>query len=230
MTFQIVGHPGTLSMSLLCRFFLACCLATFAVVGAPSTVHAHPHAWIDLRSTVKLDDEGRITALVLDWTFGLYYSAFILEGIVEAGTPLQQTLNETTHENLSNLREFDYFTVVKVDGEKQDLGAAEHFETAIKDNRYWMRFEIPLIEPINPKTRAVAYAVYDPTYYIEIVYAEDGERVGFENPGVSACIAEIIEPNPSTEVIGFATSLDQTQSGGDTLGKHFAETVRLSCQ
>ena len=41
-----------------------------------STAQAHPHAWIDLRSTVVLDDAGRITAIEQQWLFDPLYTVF----------------------------------------------------------------------------------------------------------------------------------------------------------
>ncbi|OEJ66919.1 DUF1007 family protein [Magnetovibrio blakemorei] len=216
---------------LLLRLLVANVVAVIVWIAASPLAQAHPHAWIDLRSTVKQDEQGRVSALVMDWTFGLYYSAFILEDILKQGTPspenLAKLLNETASENLKNLREYDYFTVVKADDEKQTLGDVAEFKTEIRDQRLWMRFEIPLPTPIDPKAHKITYAVFDPTYYIEILYAEKGPLVTFEN--TNTCQAEIIAPTPPTEVIGLAASLDQTQNGGDTLGTYFAETVALTC-
>ena len=42
---------------------------------APGDTLAHPHAWIDLRSRVVLDDGGRVRALELDWLFDDFYTA-----------------------------------------------------------------------------------------------------------------------------------------------------------
>jgi len=215
----------------LLRLLVINALSGVVLVVMTLAAQAHPHAWIDLRSTVKHDEQGRVSALVMDWTFGQYYSAFILEDILKQGTPtpekLAEMLNATGRENLTNLREYDYFTVVKADGEKQTLGDVVEFKTEIRDRRLWMRFEIPLPTPIDPKVHKITYAVFDPTYYIEILYAEKGPLVTFE--GTNTCQAEIIAPTPPTEVIGLAASLDQTQSGGDTLGAYFAETVALTC-
>lgn len=223
-------YTQTFTKALLRRLIVNV-LAVVVWMAMSPAAQAHPHAWIDLRSTVKQDEQGRVSALVLDWTFDEYYSAFILEDILKQGTPspekLAETLNATGRENLNNLREYDYFTVIKADGEKQTLGDVIEFKTDIRDQRLWMRFEIPLPAPIDPKAHKITYAVFDPTYYIEMIYAEKGPLVTFE--GASTCQAEIIPPAPPTEVIGLAASLDQTQSGGDTLGAYFAETVALTC-
>lgn len=229
---QTIKHMGTLLMPSLRRLLFTVCLAAIALVGMVRVAQTHPHAWIDLQSTVKLDERGQIVALVVDWTFGVYYTAFILEGVLDAGTPLAETLDAVARENLTNLREFDYFTTLKADGEKQKLADVQSFETAVRDNRLWMRFEIPLATPVDPKAHTVTYAVYDPAYYIEILYVEQGERVAIAAPSTKTapCTAEIIAPTPSAEVIGFAASLDTTQSGGASLGEQFAETVKLSCK
>lgn len=149
---------------------------------------------------------------------------------MDAGTPAQDTLEAIARENITNLREFDYFTTIHVDGQAIPLGKVRRFETTVRDNRFWMRFEIPLLKPIDPTTHDVTFAVYDPTYYIEIAYTDDGEPVQFDGQNNRSCYADIIPPAPSTEVIGLAVRLDQTQSGGDTLGQHFAETVKILCK
>ncbi len=49
----------------------------FAAVSLPA--RAHPHAWIDLRSTVVLDAAGRVTAIEQQWLFDQFYTVFVTD-------------------------------------------------------------------------------------------------------------------------------------------------------
>jgi ABC-type uncharacterized transport system substrate-binding protein len=189
---------------------------------------AHPHAWIDLRTRVVMNDQGRVAALELDWLFDDFYTAFVADEFVKQDRPPSEFLPEVANTYLNNLAEYGYFTDVRLDGERLPLGEPTGAESGLRDKRLWLRFEVPLVEPVDPNSGRLTVAVYDPTYYIEIVYLE-GEFVAFSGPGADACFGRVIPPNPSFEAIALASALDRTQSGGDGLGELFAETVVVEC-
>ncbi|MGI9501111.1 MAG: DUF1007 family protein [Geminicoccaceae bacterium] len=191
-------------------------------------VAAHPHAWIDLQSKVLLDDAGRVRALQLDWFFDDYYTVAIADEVDIGNQISDDVWTEIAEKNLSNLAEYDYFTEVKGDGVAVELGEVSRYEGGLRDGRMWMRFEVPLLEPIDPRSKAVTFAVYDPTYYIEIVHLE-GEGITFDGKGSGDCSGEIIQPNPTFEQVSLASALDKNESAGDGLGELFAETVALRC-
>jgi ABC-type uncharacterized transport system substrate-binding protein len=195
---------------------------------APDIALAHPHAWIDLRSRLVLDDEGRVRALELDWLFDDFYTAFIADEFVKAGRPSSEFLAGIAAQNLANLAEYNYFTDVRLDGERLPVGEVTQYETGLRDNRLWLRFEVPLAQPVDPRGGRLTFAVYDPTYYIEVLHLE-GESIAFIGPGAEKCSADIIPPNPSFESVALASALDRGESAGDGLGELFAETVVVSC-
>lgn len=189
---------------------------------------AHPHAWIDLRTRVIMNDEGHVAALELDWLFDDFYTALIAEEFVQEGRPPSEFLREVANTNLANLAEYGYFTDVRLNGERLSVGGVTRSETGLRDKRLWLRFEVPLLEPVDPHSGRLTFAVYDPTYYIEILYLE-GESVSFSGPGTEACVGHIIAPSPSLEAVALASALDRNESGGDGLGELFAETVVVEC-
>lgn len=203
-------------------------IACIAMLLVPVSAIAHPHAWIDLTSRVLLDDEGRVRALQLDWVFDDYYTV----AIAEAGEPIDQVSTDTwssiAERNLSNLAEHDYFTEITYDGEPVKLGVVTRFEGDLRDGRMWMRFEVPLAEPVDPRSGSLSFSVFDPTYYIEIAHLKD-DVIAFDGPGTEDCLGEIIQPNPSFEQVSLASALDKDESAGDDIGKLFAETVVLHC-
>jgi ABC-type uncharacterized transport system substrate-binding protein len=198
-----------------------------ASVGAGDAA-AHPHAWIDLRTRVIMNDQGLVAALELDWLFDDFYTALIAEEFVQEGRPSSEFLTEVANTNLANLAEYDYFTDVRLDGERLRLGEVTRSETGLRDKRLWLRFEVPLVEPVDPDLGRLTFAIYDPTYYIEILYLE-GEPVAFSGPGTDACFGRVVPPSPSFEAVALASALDRTQSAGDGLGELFAETVVVEC-
>ncbi len=103
------------------------------------------------------------------------------------------------------------------------------YDSYLEGERLVMEFVVPLSEPVDPTAQSLSYAVYDPTYYIEIFHV-DPQSFGAEGPMPADCALELEEPNPNPEMVSFAASLDQTESAGDGLGAFFAEQVYLRCQ
>lgn len=189
---------------------------------------AHPHAWIDLRSRVLLDQEGQVYALELSWLFDDYYTVLVAEELGLGGQPTEGYLDEIAERNLTNLREYDYFTAITYDGEPQEIGDVTRYETEVHDGRLWMRFEVPLEQHLDPKAGELTFSVYDPTYWIEIVHLE-AEPILFSGEGAERCLGEILQPNPTIEQVSLASALDQDETAGDGLGELFAEKVVVSC-
>ena len=144
------------------------------------------------------------------------------------GAPDPDQLAALADVNISNLAAYGYFTYLKVDGESADYVPPLLYGTEMENNRLTLQFTLPLLAPVDPRESSVIYAVYDPTYYIQVLHVQD-DPVSLEGPIPGGCDTRIVEPNPTPETISFAASLDQTESAGDGLGELFAETVVLSC-
>ena len=189
---------------------------------------AHPHAWIDLRSRVLLNDEGQVYAFEFEWLFDDYYTVLVAEELGLGQEPTAAYLDQITKRNLTNLQDYDYFTAITYDGERQAVGEVTRYESDLHDGRLWMQFELPLTQPLDPKTGEVSFAVYDPTYWIEILHLE-GEPIFFSGEGADQCFGDIIQPNPTLDQVTLAAAIDRDETGGDDLGELFAETVALRC-
>jgi hypothetical protein len=61
----------------------------------------HPHSWIDLRSRVIMNDEGRVAALELDWLFDDLYTAYVAQEFVKQDRPPSEFLPEVANTYLS---------------------------------------------------------------------------------------------------------------------------------
>jgi ABC-type uncharacterized transport system substrate-binding protein len=194
----------------------------------PQPAAGHPHVWIDLKSQLEFDGDGRVIGLQIEWTFDEFYTAFV---ITESGGPEamnQKTLTGIGRENLANLQAFDYFTEFLVDGAIRALAAPKTFEIELQDGKLRLRFSVPLERPVIPEDRRINYAIFDPSYYIDIQHSEGGHRLP-SNTSPDGCRTVLVAPNPTFEARTLADSLDRLDTARESFGALFAERVRLEC-
>ena len=211
------------------RYWLASA-AALVILFASSPNTAHPHAWIDLTSTVIFDESGRITGLRLVWVFDDFYTLFVLEGfdIDGDGKVEQERLRALAATNLRNLYEYSYFTFVQWDDQPVAVGTVTEFDTLMRNGRLVLSFTVPLTEPLDPAAASVSYAVYDPTYYIEVLHVSSASIV-MEGQAAERCSFALIEPSPSLEAVAGAAALDRNQTVSEGLGAFFAQRIELTC-
>jgi ABC-type uncharacterized transport system substrate-binding protein len=189
---------------------------------------AHPHVWIDLETKPVIDADGNITGLEVAWIFDPFYTVFALEDQRTNDGVDQEGLNRMVATNLQKLRPYDFFTDIRAGGAKVELGPVETFNAGVLDDKLWMHFIVTFETPVDPRAESFSYAVYDPTFYIEIAYA-DRAKANLDAASMPGCEAELDEANPTAETITLAQSLDAATTGPDTLGAMFAQRVRIEC-
>ncbi len=207
---------------------LAAALVILLTTGISSSAGAHPHGWIDMRSKLLFDERGRVRAIVQAWLFDELYSAFILDELELSGIDQDEGLALLASEDIATLADYGYFTKFEVDGAAQTFAPVVDYANGVAAERIWLRFELPLTEPVAAAGADVRYAVYDPTYYIEILHVGE-EPVQLQGPVAQPCRAQLIEPTPSAEIVGLAAALDRFAQAEDGLGAHFAQWIEVTC-
>lgn len=195
-----------------------------ALVMAPAVAQAHPHAWIDVTVTLVFDDGGRVSGLRQTWLFDHGYTAFATDGVTDPAL-----LMELARGNLQNLTDFAYFTDVESAGASITFAAATALSSSVDAGRLQMTFEVPFVNPVAVDVAPLTYAVYDPSYYIEVLHADEPSAVRFEG-APAGCGHQLAGPAPDTDMSLFASALGPNQSGGNELGRAFAETVTVLCE
>jgi ABC-type uncharacterized transport system substrate-binding protein len=205
-------------------------LASVTAISWISPAHAHPHSWIDVKIEVSFDAEGRATGLNETWVFDEFYTAFALQGFDRDGDGEVDSdmLAELLGVNMTALADYDYFTRVEAGGKAVRLTTATNAASRMEDNRLVMSFRAPFAAPVSVQDAPLRYAVFDPTYYIEILHAEADDSIQLI-AAPNSCFHDLEPPNPNPETVALAYALDQTQSAGDGLGQHFAEWVTIQC-
>ncbi|MEM7405929.1 MAG: DUF1007 family protein [Pseudomonadota bacterium] len=202
--------------------------AFICLIGAPP-VHAHPHAWIDLRSAVLIDSSGRVTGLEQEWLFDEFYTLFVTEDAVRSPGKPADALNALVSDTLKNLRDYDYFTEARAGGSQVSIDTVREFDVELRSGRLWIRFVVPFVTPVEPTVQAFAFSVFDPTYYIEMRHVGE-DSVAVRGTGGDGCVSRLISPKPTAQAVFLARAMDRNATPDATLGRVFAERIEVTCR
>lgn len=208
------------------RFIIgAVCL----IMGWVSVSNAHPHMWVDLKSQIILDGNDKVSAIYQEWLFDDFFSAAMLEEAALHPDGVAVAIKQKGAELMKNLKPYNYFTLAKRDGVTMPLIQQGEVVAEIRENRVWMGFTVSIESPVNLASQAFSYAIFDPTYYIEMYHAE-GETISFQGTAPDNCGTEILQPNPSSDAIALSRSSSLDANPDNTIGRLFAETIHVTCK
>jgi ABC-type uncharacterized transport system substrate-binding protein len=201
--------------------------ALMACVANAGIASAHPHIWIIADYQVETGGDGKISAIAVDWTFDEFFSSYMVDGLDanSDGKVEGAELDEIARQNMESLKEVGYFVFPKADGEKVGTGDPEIFQYAYEGGFLRLRFTLPLAEPIDPRTHAFSFAVYDPSYYTEIKIPE-GKNIA----APEGCTSVIVVPTMDFSTLTGVTEQDWSDPNRfEGMGKMFAQSVSLTC-
>ena len=215
-----------------------CAVATVASsLGATTffapSAQAHPHLWIDVSATVVFDAKRQVTAIDTRWEFDELYSVFATEGMDADGDGRfsSQELAGLAAENIKQLKDWHYFAVVESGGKRAGLAPGTEYVMTWGDGRLSLDMTLRLTKPLDPVAKPVRFAFFDPTYYIDLVFARN-EPLRLAGPP-EHCRARVDVP----DVAGGTTVPDDIANAMrndpnkplESLGARFAEWVTLDC-
>lgn len=205
----------------------AAIMAGFAVAVSAAPALAHPHIWIEGQSAVVLDDAGRAEAIEVLWHFDEMYTIFATQGFDRDGdgAPDADKLDELAATMRTNLAEYGYFVTVSMGDDTVPVAPDGDFDVRVEDNRLIAGFTVALERPLP--AAGLTYAVFDPTYYVEILHEDEG--VAVKGPGAEACRPAVLPPRPPRQITLLAASADLDRQADDSVGIHFAERVSVQC-
>ncbi len=194
----------------------------------PRAALAHPHEWIDMRSAPVFDAAGHVVALHQEWLFDDYYGQLSLPDFDANGNKVldHDELMTLARENLANLKDYDYFTEVTVNGAKTAFAGVGDIDSRLEKGRVFLSFTLNLGKGIDPRGSSVSYRIFDPSYYIAMLHQKT-EPVRIDRAG---CDYAINRPKPDAVWVTLAQGLDRNATAPDDLGRNFAETVTVTCR
>ncbi len=189
---------------------------------------AHPHMWIDLKSNIIINENNLFSFVQQEWLFGDFSSAIIIDDINKNSKGFEFGLKEEISKIFNHLYEYNYFTSIKIENKEVKIGKVKNFTAAIHGTRIWVKFSVPLLNPIDIYKKNLIISIYDPTYYIEMLHLE-GEKISIIGKNSNICNASLIKPKPSEEAITLSKSIELDMKPDSSVGKIFAEKIEVSC-
>jgi len=195
-----------------------------AMCFAPG-VQSHPHHWIDVFAEWQFDTKGLIDGVKLRWLFDDYYSVLLVDDTAATEEKLQAILKRV----MSNTAKHHYFLRIENEGGEARFGNPEQAKIGMRDHRVEIQFRLPIKTRLDPGQGDIVYRVAEPTYYFEMLHAEEGAAIVLKD-APNGCRYSLEPPQPDAALVAYAASLGVNESGGDELGIQFAETVTIRCE
>ena len=208
-----------------------CALAAttfFSALSSVTSALGHPHMWVDLESRVVLNIDDGSVAIQQVWLFDDFFSTSVIEdsSLYPGGT--NAGIQREIERIKKALEPYNYYTEIEMGGKKLSSKLVGDVSWEVVDNRIEMRFTVAPNESSVSDVQGWSYAIFDPTYYIEMLHAE-GTSITIDGDFAQKCSSWIEQPNPSADAVALSQSTILDNNADDTVGRFFAETVHVSC-
>jgi ABC-type uncharacterized transport system substrate-binding protein len=203
-----------------------------ALLWARSPAWAHPHVFVSVHSTLAIDTDKKITSIQQVWTFDEMYTAFAVTGFgADAETPSSADLQGIAKQNMADMKEYNYFTVLKNSADRAAFAEPVDYSADLKktkdDYSLVLRFTLPLKTPFSVGS-ATTLQVYDPSYFVSFTFAKPD---GVTFSGAGKCSTNLTKPTPlsASEQQSLTESFFTNMLPGTDFGIKLAEIVLISC-
>jgi ABC-type uncharacterized transport system substrate-binding protein len=209
---------------------LALALALLAgTLSLADRASAHPHVWVTMKSEVVYGPDGSITGVRHAWTFDDMFSTFATQGLEQKtkGAFTREELAPLAKVNVTSLKEFEYFTYARANGEKSAFVDPQDYYLEFNNNVLTLNFTLPLQKPAKAKEFAIE--VYDPSYFVDFAFAEKDPVVLAGGP--AACKLAVSKP----QEIGVGQSQRLSEAffndpkSSENWGAQFANRITVKC-
>ncbi|HZB37734.1 MAG TPA: DUF1007 family protein [Beijerinckiaceae bacterium] len=200
-------------------------LAALSVAGP---ARAHPHVWVTAKAEIVYAED-KVSAVRHVWTFDPGYSAYVTTGLGTNGDgkPTSAELRELAKVNAESLVEFDYFTVLKVNGTKQGFEPPREYDLTFENGQVTLVVVLPVKEA--PRGRTVSLEVYDPSFYVSFALAQGDDAVRLAG-APKGCAATVSRPKT---VEGTQQKLSESffeaLTAASNYGANFANRAIVAC-
>ncbi len=208
-------------------FITPALLAAVSLMQQPTGAIAHPHVLASVEmSIVRVADDA--TGVDFTWTYDPGFTAFML---AEAKVPAlnESVLDKIAAQQSAALAKFDFFTAVRVNGEKVGSTFSDARMKLSPNGTLTLSFQLRSQHP-GAALRSAEIEIFDPNFFAYFSMPRSGAiRV---DPAFGSCSHAASGPEPinlkqpRTVPKIFWAALD----GSTADAKHFVNLVRLTCQ
>lgn len=136
---------------------------------------AHPHVWVDYLVAVHFNQDG-LVGFQHRWLFDDMFSSQIME-MFDAdsdGSFSDDEVEAVRQGAFAYLEEYDYFIMVKVDGQDAVAPEIRDFHARIDGHQVIYEFFTPLSAPAAEQATTVQLLVADMEYFVDMAFVSGG--------------------------------------------------------
>ena len=201
------------------------------LLAAPEPSRAHPHVWVTVETKVLYGEGQRIVGLRQKWVFDEFYSAFAAQGLDKDGDGKlnRKELQPLAEENVSSLKDFEYFTFVKSGGKAVERLDPRDYHLEHADGILTLHFTLPLKTPLDARSSRVSFAVYDPTYFVAFSFAKE-KPVTLAASAPKGCQARMAgQKTAKADVAKLGEAFFSQLDASSDFGAQFASSIAIHC-
>ncbi len=173
-----------------------------------------------------------MTGVRYNWTFDDMFSAFATQGLdpKKPGEFTRADLEPLAKENVSSLKEFDYFTFAKANGKKVEMKDPidYYLDYNTKDTVLTLHFTLPLKTPVKAKELNVE--IYDPEYFVDFSFKDVKDPISLVG-APAACKLMVERPKDLSVAPGqqLSEAFFNQLNAAQNWGAQFANKISVKC-
>ena len=213
---------------MISRILRPLALGLLALAFAAPAARAHPHVYVTMKSEIVYDAEGRMTGIRHHWTFDDMFSSYATQGLESKvkGKFTREELQPLAEVNVTSLKEFDFFTQGKMNGQKAEFEQpVDYFLEQQKDDLLTLHFTLPLKTPTA--TKDVDLDIFDPLYFVAFEFA-DKEPISLKGAPAS-CKLSTTKLGDDSKSKSLSESLFNRPDPNNPFGAQFANKIAVKC-
>ena len=210
------------------KVFLRIIFAVFASLAVALPAQAHPHVWVTMKSELIYAPDGSVTGVRHAWTFDDMYSVFATQGLEQKtkGAFTREELAPLAEVNVGSLKEYDYFTYAKADGNKTPFVDPKDYWLDYANSALTLHFVLPLEKPV--KAQSLNLEVYDSSYFVDFAFAEKDPVALVGAP--AGCKLAVARPQEMSFAQGKKLSEEAfNDPAAAKWGANFASKIAVKC-
>ena len=162
------------------RILFSLALIVFLVFVRVPVLFPHPHVFI-YNSIKAVFNEKGLAGFKMKWVFDDMFSNMIIHDFDKNknGHFEPSEIGDIKNGAFSNLKNFDYFTHIKINGKVFKVKFVKDFSAKIKDNILIYRFFVPCHVRAVSSFKEVKISIYDISFYCSVFLTRN--PIGFES-------------------------------------------------
>ena len=155
-------------------------LAVCWITSLQAVSWSHPHVFVHTAVDAVFDDKG-LAGFRVRWVFDEMFSSMIRMDYDKNGNRRFEPSEVKALEEgaFSNLKNFNYFVHVDIQGKPFEVKYVKDFTAEIKGEKMLYAFFVPCPVPATDRFKDIRVAVYDPEFYCSVFLIED--PLAYEN-------------------------------------------------